>query len=291
MASNLPPIVDMRLRPPLPTWTRKSQFNRGTEFYARHGVSKPKSAEAQSIELLLEEMDEAGVEYGVIMGRQSAEPSGSIPNDEIAECLQKHSERFLGWAGIDLAQSMDWCLGEIRRCAALPGFRGISIEPTVSRDPTLRTPDEARLYPIYEECVRLGKPINITLSGVLQPQPGRPYEDSNPISLYRVARDFPKLQIHVAHGAWPWVMEMIGVAFVCPNIWLSADEYLVKTIPGAHEYFKAANNYFQDRTVFGSSYPSRPINELVNAYAAWDWDEAVKPKLFRQNGLRLMGMD
>jgi predicted TIM-barrel fold metal-dependent hydrolase len=183
---------------------------------------------------------------------------------------------------------MEWCLSEIRRCATLPGFRGISIEPTVSRDPTLRRPDETRLYPIYEECVRLGKPINITLSGVLQPQPGRPYEDSNPVPLYKVAKAFPKLQIHVAHGAWPWVMEMIGVAFVCPNIWLSADEYLVTSIPGADEYFKAANNYFQDRTVFGSSYPSRPIDALVNAYLEWDWHESVKPRLFRENALRLM---
>ena len=103
-ASKLPPIVDMRLRPPLPTWTRKSQFNRGAEFYSRHGVKKPRSAEAQSMKMLLEEMDHAGVEYGVIMGRQSAEPSGSIPNDEIAECLQKYPTRFVGWAGIDLAQ-------------------------------------------------------------------------------------------------------------------------------------------------------------------------------------------
>jgi uncharacterized protein len=286
----LPPIVDMRLRPPLPTWTRKSQFNRGKEFYARHGVSKPKSAEAQSIDMLLQEMDDAGVEYGVIMGRQSAEPSGAIPNDEIVECLEKYPGRFLGWAGLDLAKPMDWCLREIGRSSAFRSIRGISIEPTVSRDPSLRRPDDRRLYPIYEECGRIGKPINITLSGVLQPQPNRPYEDSNPIALYRVAKDFPKLQIHVAHGAWPWVMEMIGVAFVCPNIWLSADEYLVKTINGAEEYFKAANNYFQDRTVFGSSYPSRPIDELVRAYADWDWSESMKPKLFRENALRLMDM-
>jgi predicted TIM-barrel fold metal-dependent hydrolase len=283
-------IVDMRLRPPLPTWTKKSQFNRGPEFYERHQFSKPKSADAQSMELLLREMDEMGIECGVIMGRQSAEPSGAIPNDELADCVSRYPSRFVAWAGIDLARPMDWCLEEIRRCAKIKGFKGISIEPTVSRDLTLRRPDERRLYPIYEECMRLELPVNVTLSGVLQPQPGRPYEDSYPIPLYRVAKDFPKLQIHVAHGAWPWVMEMIGIAFVCPNVWLSADEYLVQQIPGAGEYFKAANNYFSDRTVFGSSYPSRPIDQMVNAYMAWEWSEAVVPKIMRENALRLMRM-
>lgn len=240
--------------------------------------------------MLLKEMDEVGIELGVIMGRQSAEPSGSIPNDELADCINKYPNRFVAWAGIDLSTPIDWCLQEIRRCIRMSGFKEISIEPTVSRDPTLRRPDERRLYPIYEECARLEVPINVTLSGVLQPQPGRPYEDSYPIPLYRVAKDFPKLQIHVAHGAWPWVMEMIGVAFVCPNIWLSADEYLVKQIPGAHEYFKAANNYFSDRTVFGSSYPSRPIDEMVNAYLAWSWTDGVIPNVMRHNALRLMRM-
>lgn len=278
----------MRLRPPLPAWKKKSQYHRPPEFYARHKFSKPPSAAAQSVEMLLKEMDDAGVERGVIMGRQSAEPSGVIPNDEIAAFLKEHPDRFVGWAGIDLSQPMEWCLGEIRRCAAIPGFRGISIEPTVSRDVSLRRPDDRRLYPIYEECMRLEMPINVTMSGVLQGQAGRPYEDSCPIPLFRVAKDFPKLQIHVAHGAFPWIMEMIGVTFVCPNIWLSADEYLVKQIPGAADYFKAANNYFPERTLFGSSYPTRPIDGMVRAYLEWDWAPETVPKVMGENAKRLM---
>jgi uncharacterized protein len=281
-------IVDMRIRPPLPTWKNQSQFHRPSEFYARHKFSRPPSVEAQSVKMLLTEMDEAGVEVGVVMGRQSAEPSGLIPNDEIAAFLKEYPDRFVGWAGIDLSQPVDWCLTEIRRCAAIPGFRGISIEPTVSRDVSLRRPDDRRLYPIYEECMRLEMPINVTMSGLLQGQVGRPYEDSCPIPIYRVAKDFPKLQIHIAHGGFPWIMEMIGVTFVCPNIWLSADEYLVKQIPGAADYFKAANNYFADRTLFGSSYPTRPIDGMVRAYLGWDWASETVPKVMGENAKRLM---
>jgi uncharacterized protein len=285
-------IIDMRLRPPLETWVTKSQFRKGNVFYpTRIGFPRPRSAEDRSIEFLLQEMDEAGIELGVIMGRQSNEPQGSIPNDEISACVDRYPHRFVAWAGLDLSQSTDWWLGEIRRCLALPGFKGVSIEPSIARDASFRRPDDKRLYPIYEECLKLSVPINITLSAALQLPAGKPYEDSSPIPLYQVARDFPKLQIHVAHAAWPYVMEMIGVCFVCPNIWLSPDQYMIPQIPGAHEYVRAANHYFQDRTLFGTAYPSKPHKEMVECYKAFNWSAGMLENVFGRNARRLMGMD
>jgi len=85
-------------------------------------------------------------------------------------------------------------------------------------------------------------------------------------------------------------MDMIGVAFVCPNVWLSPDQYFVKMIPAAQEYWKAANHYFQDRTLYASNYPSRPHREMIQAYAEWDWAPGVLDRVMGQNALRLMRM-
>jgi predicted TIM-barrel fold metal-dependent hydrolase len=280
--------IDMRLRPPLPTWVGKANFAKGIFYPVRIGFDRPPSAEARSMELLLREMDEANIEYGVIMGRQSIEPLGVIPNDEIAKCVSEHTGRFLGWGGIDLAQSMDACLAEIRRCVKDLGFKGVSIEPSIARDESYALADDPRLYPIYEECVRLDVPVNISLSAVLQSTVNRPYELSNPIQIYKVAKDFPKLDIHVAHAAWPYVMEMIGVCFVCPNVWLSPDQYMIKMVPAAQEYVKAANHYFSDRTLFGTSYPSKPLDAMVRAYSEWDWAPGLREKVLHANARRLM---
>ena len=282
--------IDMRLRPPLPTWIGKANFAKGIFYPVRIGFDRPPSAEARSMELLLSEMNGAGVEYGVIMGRQSVEPLGSIPNDEIAACVNVHPGRFLGWAGIDLSQPMEARLAEIRRCIGTLGFRGVSIEPSIARDESYSRADDRRLYPIYEECVRLDVPINISLSAVLQSTVNRAYELSNPIQIYQIAKDFPKLDIHVAHAAWPYVMEMIGICFACPNVWLSPDQYMIKMVPAAQEYVKAANHYFQDRTLFGTSYPSKPLAAMVEAYKDWDWFPGVSEKVLHQNARRLMRM-
>lgn len=283
-------FVDMRLRPPLPSWVGQLQFSRGNDYYNNLGYAMPASVRTQSLSDLLAEMDEAGIQWGVIMGRQSEAPLGVIPNDEIADCIRAHPDRFVGWAGLDLKRPTDWCLAEIDRCLKLPGFKGVSIEPTISKDPTIRSPSDRRLYPIYDECLRRGVPVNITLSAQLQARLGRAYEDSCPLALYKVAKDFPNLVIHVAHAAWPYVMDMIGVAFVCPNIWLSPDQYMVPRLPGAGEYVKAANNYFQNRTVFGTAYPSRPHGSMVADYQAHGFDPDVWGKVMSENALRLMGM-
>jgi predicted TIM-barrel fold metal-dependent hydrolase len=236
-------------------------------------------------------MDRAEIRWGVIMGRQAADPLGVIPNDEIAQCIAQYPDRFVGWAGLDLSRPMDWCLEEIRRCMQLPGFKGVSIEPSISRNTALHRADDELLYPIYEECVRLDVPINITLSAQLQTRTGRPYEDSSPLTLAKVARDFPKLTLHIAHCAWPYVMEMIGVAFVSPNIWLSPDQYMVKRLPGTEHYVKGVANYFYDRTVFGTAYPSRPHEQMVREYQDLGFSDAVYRKVMGENALRLMKMD
>jgi len=284
--------VDMRLRPPLRTWVSKAQFNFDPdEVYRQSGFHLPPSALERSMDLLLKEMDEAEVEWGVIMGRQSCEPHGVIPNDEIAECVNKYPDRFVAWAGIDLSQPMDWCLAEMRRCMRLPGFKGVSIEPTVARGPKLMLASDRALYPIYEECARLEVPVNVSLSAFLQTRTSEhSFHLANPSQIYPVARDFPKLDIHVCHAGWPWVAEMIGVLFTCRNVWSSPDIYMLKRVPMGQEYFKAASTFAADRTVFGTAYPARPHSGLVAGYKEWDWPPGVQDKVLRENALRLMRM-
>lgn len=289
-------IVDMRLRPPLKSWTSKQQYrnDKSEQRYqpTQMGYPRPPSAQAHSFDLLLKEMNEAGIQCGVIMGRQSVEPNGSIPNDEIFECVAQYPDKFVGWAGLDLGRGADWWLQEIRRCAALKGCKGISIEPTQSLDASITKADDRRLYPIYEECLRLDLPVSIGLSAFYQAQqPYMRYEDGSPVQVFRVARDFPRLQVVCSHGGWPFVHDMIGVAFDCPNVWISPDMYMVPLMPFAHEYVTAANTFFPDRTLFGTAYPSRPLRETVVSYREWNWKPGVLEKVLYKNARRLMKMD
>jgi hypothetical protein len=283
-------IVDMRLRPPTKSWISKPQFRQGLSFYpSRVGFPRPPSAEQRSVDLMFSEMDTSGITWGVAMGRQSAEPLGEIPNDEIREFVAEHPDRFVAFAGIDVRKSTDEMLAEIDRCLAWPGFVGVSIEPGAS-NPPLR-PNDRKLYPIYETCQARNVPVSISLSNFLCVMVGAPVEYSSPLPLYDVARDFPKCDFIISHAAWPWVMEMIGVAFTCFNVYISPDLYMVGlNMPGATEYIHAANSFLADRLLFGTAYPSRPLIESVEAFNKWHFEPGVKEKVMGTNALRVMRM-
>jgi len=279
----------MRLRPPLPSWTKTAQFTEGTAYYpSRYGFPRPRSVQTQAMEDLLAEMTEAGITRGVIMGRQSAPPHGSVPNDEIATAINSHPDRFVGFAGIDLAD-IDAGVREMERTAKLPGFCGMSIEPGAAVEPHYA--DDRRLYPLYERCQALGLPMSITLSGYLSAMVGHDLSYGSPTPVYRVARDFPRLRIVVSHAAWPNVMPMMEVAFIRDNVFVSPDLYMngIHT-PGAQEYVKAAQFFLGERLLFGTAYPSRPLKESVEAFMQWEMPDALRRKILYENAARLLGL-
>ena len=282
-------IIDMRLRPPLPSWLKTAQFTEGTKYYpTRYGFPRPPSVVKQSMPLLLDEMEQAGITWGVIMGRQSAPPHGAVPNDEIAGAVNAHPDRFVAFAGIDLGD-IPAGVREIERTARMAGFRGMSIEPGAAREAMYA--DDRRLYPLYERCQELELPMSITISGYLSAMVGHGLAYGSPTPVFQVARDFPKLKIVISHGAWPAVMPVMEVAFLCENVYLSPDLYMNGiNMPGAQEYIKAAHFFLGERLLFGTAYPSRPLKESVEAFMQWNLNAKLRAKVLYENAARLLGL-
>jgi predicted TIM-barrel fold metal-dependent hydrolase len=283
-------IIDMRLRPPLPSWIKTAQYSEGISYYpTRMGFPRAPSVQARSMELLLKEMEEAGITCGVIMGRQSAPPHGIIPNEEIASAINQYPGRFLAFAGIDL-RDIEAGLAEIERTRLLPGFKGVSIEPGASFTPMY--PDNRKLYPLYEICQKHDLPVSISLSSLLSAMVGADLSYGSPTPVYQVSKDFPKLQIVISHAAWPHVMPMLEVAFLRNNVYVSPDLYMngVNT-PGAQEFIKAAKFFLEDRLLFGTAYPSRPLKPSVDVFDEWDLPRALKEKILYKNAARLMRLE
>lgn len=283
-------IIDMRLRPPLKSWLKTAQFTEGTAYYpTRHGFPRPKSVKSQAMQDLLDEMDEAGITRGVIMGRQSAPPHGAVPNDEITEAISQHPQRFVGLAGIDL-RDIERGVKEIERTSKIKGYVGASIEPGATFEAMYS--DDRRLYPLYERCQELDLPVSITLSGYLAAMVGHDLSYGSPTPVYKVARDFPQLKIIVSHAAWPNIMPMMEVAFIRENVYVSPDLYMngVNT-PGAQEYIKAAKFFLGDRLLFGTAYPSRPLKQSVEAFLEWDLPAELQENILYRNAARLLRIE
>ena len=277
-------IVDMRLRPPYKSFI-DCQIYRGAPYYpTRMGFPRPPSADRQSVDLMLEEMDAAGIDIGVIPGR-SGTSMGDVPNDDILEFVESHPKRFVWLAGLDTGKPKD-ALTEIERVRHMPAMSGFAIEPALGTPPKFA--DDETLFPIYDACQALGLPISISQSALMGPD----LRFSSPIPVQRVATEFPKLTIVIAHAGWPYVMEVLGVAFARPNVVVSPDLYMNgPEMPGASEYLRAASVYLGERLVFGTAYPSRPLVESVQAFNRWDLDPSLKEQIIGKNAMRILNIN
>ena len=292
MSMMMPPIVDMRLRPPIPAWTRGSVF-RTAMHYPRHMISfkGARSAWLEDLDILFEEMDSAGIRYGVLIGRASAGAGslGGVENREIVEAVETHADRFLGFLGIDL-DNIERGLAQGREYASVANIRGISIEPGSAREP--RWSDDPSLDPVYEIAADYDLPVSISLSGLLSVLGGHDMNWSRPVSIQRAAQRHPDVTFIVSHAAWPYAEEMVVVAMACPNIYVSPDLYAAtREMICAETYVKGANLFLEDRTLFGSAYPVRDIQDALRDFLDMGWRPDIVPKILYRNAARALKLD
>jgi predicted TIM-barrel fold metal-dependent hydrolase len=281
--------IDMRLRPPIPEWVSGPTF-RTAMYYPRKvpGFKGARSAWEESMELLFEEMESARVRYGVVMGRAASGQLGGVGNQAIVNALRDWPDRLVGFLGIDL-ENIAESLAEARELVGSPGVAGISIEPGSSKNP--RHSDDPALEPVYEACLEWKLPVSISLSGLLSALAGHDLSWCSPIPVQRVAMRHPALRIVVSHAAWPWAEAMTAIALTCPNIYVSPDLYVATAhMPGARTYVDAANCFLEDRMLFGSAYPTRPLDESVRDFLGMGWRPEIVDKILYDNAARLLGL-
>jgi len=277
-------VIDFRLRPPVKGFldmVMYSKADRRDALTRQHGMPPAPSAQAQSMDMLLAEMESAGVTCGVVMGRYSG-LYGSVSNQDVADIVSHWPGRFIGIGSIDPSDRKK-AVAQIDEALAL-GLRGINLEPGAYATPLLA--DDRRLYPIYAYCEDRNVPVMIMAGGSAGPD----LSYTNPVHIDRVAGDFPALKIAITHGAWPWVQEILHVAYRRQNVYVSPDQYLCN-LPGMNDYLIAANGYLAERFLYASSYPFIG----VKLYADWFRTQPIKPELLDGimygNAARFLGLE
>ena len=206
-----------------------------------------------TLEQLIEEMDAAGVERGVLC-------SGFFGDDR-AWCVRArdlHPDRFALSHVIDPRQGMtavrlveDLVRSDDYRLVRMMGLQ------------TLLHYNDAAYYPVYAKCVELGIPVSLNV-GFPGPQVPSKYQDPLPID--DVCAFFPDLSVVLAHGGEPWVDVCVKLMVKWPNVSYMTSAIAPKHIPAA--IFQYANTRGADRIMFASDYPllthERCLGEAVS---------------------------
>lgn len=233
-------------------------------------------------------MDAAGVDLVVLHGEdQETTFSKKIPNEIVADIVERYPERFLGFAGVDPHKG-DAAVEELDHAVKEMGLVGAMISPWEH----LLFSDDERYYPVYEKCVELDIPIWIHASVNFSPQ--IPLEYGHPLKLDRVAVRYPDLKIIAGHAGWPWVTEMMAVAWRHKNVYMDISgirqKYMGMPNTGWGPLIHYGNSVLQDKVLFGTAWPLLPLDQAVEDVKALPLKEEVKVKWLGENARRLLNL-
>ena len=278
-------IIDLRCRPPAAGFETMALYwdkGRVAEMGRDIGFEPAPSYLTESVDLCLAEMREAGIAVGVVTGRLSGKRLGRVENAAIVDLVRTNPGRFWGLGGVDL-DDMAAAKRQIEEAISSPYLCGAVFESGCAENP--RYADDPAFTPLFGACEDAGLPVLLMSGGNAGPD----LSYSNPVQVDLLAARHPRLQIVAAHGSWPWVNEILGVAYRRKNVWVSPDMYIF--LPGGQMYVEAANTYLQDRFLFGTAYPALPFKPAVERFQDLPFRDAVRPKLLHENARRLLWGD
>lgn len=212
----------------------------------------------------------------------------AVPNDFVAEAIERHPDVFMGMGAIDPWQG-ELARREIRRIKEL-GLHGIG-ELNPARQHFF--PNDTRFYPLWEEAQQQELPI-LFHSGYAAAGSGTPggggvkLKYCQPMLLDDVAADFPDLKIICAHPSWPWTAESLAIARHKPNFYVDLSGWAPKYFP--EELVTQINSMIPDKALFGSDAPSLPLDRWLAEFAELPIKPEVRAKIMLENAKRLFGL-
>lgn len=233
--------------------------------------------------------DRVGAEHVVIKARDVETTFGlKIRNEDIAEFCREHGPRFIGFAGVDPHKGMD-AVRELEFAVRELGLRGLNIQCFECKLPI----NDRKLYPLYAKCVELGIPANIHTGINFSTRTKMSY--GHPSNLDEVAVDFPELRLIASPPGFPWVHELIGVAWRHPNVHIGLvavrPKYLNVANSGYEPLLQYGNTVLQDKIIFGSAWPMQPLEQAIADIDALPIKDTVREKWLGLNAARFLGLD
>jgi hypothetical protein len=247
-------------------------------------------AMARSLDDVLALLDAAGIGRTLITGFDEKSTAGKtfVPNELIARLAERHPERFIPFAGVDIMTGGEG-LRVVEHWVRERGFRGLSLRPFMIGLPA----DDRHYYPFYAKCVELGVPLSIHTSANWTSVAAN--DLGHPRHIDPVARDFPELRIIMSHGGYPWVLEAVLLAWKYENVYLELaahrPKYLAEPGTGWEPLLRFGQSTIADKVLYGSGWflLNRPPADVVAEFRALPVKRAVMERWLHGNAEAMLG--
>jgi uncharacterized protein len=283
-------IIDFNSRPPIPAFQANAPHLRNyRQVYRSSEAEVAKASGEDALANYLKAYDRIGTHRVIVKAKDVETTFGvKVSNEAIARFCSDHAPRFIGFAGVDPNKGMA-AVRELEHAIKELGLRGLNLQCFEHR----LAINDKRMYPLYAKCVELDIPVNIHAS--INFSTDCLIEHGRPILLDEVMVHFPELRVIASPPGWPWVHELIGIAWRHPNLFIGISavrpKYLDVHNSGYEALVQYGNTVLQDKIVFGTSFPMQPIDRAVSEMMELPLKDAVREKWMYGTSARLLGLE
>jgi uncharacterized protein len=236
---------------------------------------------------MIKSMDEAGVDAAVMQAEYGGlQEDHHALNKAVLRLNKEHPDKFPVMfmcvnphADEDMVKLVEWGYKK--------GFRGLNYEAWSVNVPA----DDSRLWPVYAKLQELG--MILTFHCAISFNVNRPIYMSHPYFVDKVACDFPKLNIIANHGGWPWVNELVAIAWKHRNVYIEigaiSPKYIGTPGTGWDTLMRYGNTLLQDQVLFATDC-MLPHKRVVEELRALPLKKEVKEKWLGKNAAALLGL-
>jgi predicted TIM-barrel fold metal-dependent hydrolase len=215
---------------------------------------------------------------------------GVLPNSsvEIAEGAARNADVLIPFGSVDPLTGSA-AIDLARELVAEHGVRGFKFHPSVQAF----DPSAAEFRPLWGAMQELGVPVVIHTgqTGVGAGLPGGygiKLRYSNPMLIDDVAAEFPNLTIILAHPSVPWQDEALSMAAHKANVYIDLSGWSPKYFSA--ELVRQAGSILQNKMLFGSDYPALTPDRWLDDFAKLELKDAARPKILKENAVRVLGL-
>jgi len=220
-------------------------------------------------------------------------------NDNLAKTVRKYPEKFSGFAHHNIFS--EDAPSELERAIKKLGLKGYKVIASSQ----VRPIDDKSLYPVWEKAEKLRIPV-ILHFGVLGGGggPALDLRNMNPLTLWEVAKMFPRIPFVVPHFGAGYLRELLLLCWSCPNVYIdtSGSNRWMRWMPFEIDlrrlFRKAIETVGPDRMIFGSDSSYFPrgfslpyLREQLKACRSIGLEELSIKKIFYKNAAKLLKLD
>jgi len=192
-----------------------------------------------------------------------------VKEEQVAELSRQAPDRIKGLVGIDPREGMAG-VRRLEEWVKEGTFVGAHLHSYGYGLPV----NHRRFYPFYAKCAELGVPVVMQVGHSAESMPS---EMGRPILVDDIALDFPELTIVAAHTGWPWIEELLALAWKHRNVYVGTSAHHPRYWDPA--MVKFANSRGRGKVIWGTDYPVMDYGDALSAIDAWELREGVAEQI------------